>query len=371
MSQFYIGVISGTSMDAIDLVVADCSDDHPCLIASLSVPFPDDLKSDLQALVAAGPGAGLAAVMTAHRQLGSSIATAIKSLLKQNKLKPRDIIACGLHGQTILHAPDGSAGFSVQIGDANTVALETGIVTVADFRGMDIAAGGQAAPLAPLLHRELFADPEENRAIVNLGGIANITVLPRKGKISGYDTGPANCLMDAWALEHIYTRFDDGGRWASVGQIDDPLLATLEADPYFSMPAPKSTGTDYFNMDWLLSHIGEHSFIDKDIQTTLAELTAWSVAREVTANKCDRVLLCGGGVHNNFLAERLAARLEGIPLQSTTEFGVDADWVEGLLFAWLANQRLEQRVFDLKPITGSKSPLVLGAVYQPANGKPQ
>jgi len=236
---------------------------------------------------------------------------------------------------------------------------------------MDIAAGGQGAPLAPLLHRELFADPDENRAVVNLGGIANITVLPRRGKISGYDTGPANCIMDAWALEHLHTRFDDCGRWASVGQIDDPLLATMEADPYFAMPAPKSTGTDYFNYEWLMEKIGEHSFIDKDIQTTLAELTAWSVAREVKANKCDRVLLCGGGVHNEFLTKRLRAVLDGIPVQCTTEFGVDADWVEGLLFAWLASQRLEPRAFDMKPITGSKSPVVLGAVYQPAMGKPR
>ncbi len=365
MSEFYVGIISGTSMDAIDLVIADCSDGHPCLIASLSVPFDIDLKLELQALIGAGPKAGLAAVMKAHREMGSACAAAVRQLLKQNKIKSRDIAACGLHGQTVLHMPGAEPGFSVQLGDANILALQSGIVTVADFRGMDIAGGGQGAPLAPLLHRELFADPDENRAVVNLGGIANITLLPRKGKISGYDTGPANCLMDAWALEHLNTQFDDDGRWAAVGQIDDPLLATLEADPYFSQQPPKSTGTDYFNMDWLLNHIGEHSYINKDIQTTLAELTAWSVAREVRNNNCDRILLCGGGVHNSFLAKRLAALVDGIPVQSTTELGVDADWVEGLLFAWLASQRLEGRAFDMKPITGSKSPVVLGAVYQP------
>jgi anhydro-N-acetylmuramic acid kinase len=369
MSRLFVGIISGTSMDAIDLVVADCSDEHPCLIASLSVPFDIDLKMDLQALVEAGPQANLSGVMRAHRQLGSACAGAVRQLLKQNKLKPRDIVACGLHGQTVLHVPDGEPGFSVQLGDGNTLAMETGIVTVADFRGMDIAAGGQGAPLAPLLHRDLFADPQENRAVVNLGGIANITVLPRKGKVIGYDTGPANCLMDAWALEQINTHFDDDGRWAAVGQVDDPLLAAMETDPYFSLAAPKSTGTDYFNMEWLRQQIGEHSYIDKDIQTTLAELTAWSVAREVRSNKCDRVLLCGGGVHNSFLTERITALVDGIPVQSTSEYGVDADWVEGLLFAWLASQRLDERAFDLKPITGSKSPVVLGSVYQPALDK--
>ena len=165
----------------------------------------------------------------------------------------------------------------------------------------------------------------------------------------------------------IYKRAD--GRWAAVGQIDDPLLATLEADDYFSLKPPKSTGTDYFNLAWLLDHIGEHSYINKDIQTTLAELTAWSVAKEIRDNKCDRVLLCGGGVHNSFLAKRIAELVDGIPGQSTTEYGVDADWVEGLLFAWLASQRLELRAFDMQPITGSNSPVVLGAVYQPPVGK--
>lgn len=369
MSQFYIGVISGTSMDGIDLVVADCSDDHPCLIASLSVAYEAELKTELQALIDAGPDATLAAVMRTHRQLGSAFAAATSLLLKKNKIKAKNISACGLHGQTILHMPGAEPGFSVQLGDANSFALETGIVTVSDFRGMDIAAGGQAAPLAPLIHRELFADPEENRAVVNLGGIANITVLPRKGDVTGYDTGPANCLMDAWAREHLNTQFDDDGRWAAVGQVDDPLLATLERDPYFSLQPPKSTGTDYFNLDWLMQHIGEHSYINKDIQTTLAELTAWSVARAVRANKCDRVLLCGGGVHNSFLAKRLAVLLDGTPVQNTTELGVDADWVEGLLFAWLASQRLEGRAFDMKSVTGSNEPVVLGAIYQPATAK--
>jgi anhydro-N-acetylmuramic acid kinase len=297
-------------------------------------------------------------------QAGRLFAEAALALLQKTAIPPQRISAIGCHGQTLYHRPDGKIPYTWQIGDPNTIAWRTGITTVADFRRKDIAAGGQGAPLVPTFHAAILRDPAENRLILNLGGIANLTVLPADPAqpVRGFDTGPANCLLDAWATRHLGQPLDRDGAWAAGGQVDPGLLGRLLADPYFRRPPPKSTGRDYFNLDWLAASLVPQ-LSPATVQATLLELTAASVAQAARAElAAGRLLVCGGGVHNRALMARLAAHLP-CPVESTATHGLNPDWVEAMCFAWLARQTLAGLPGNLPEVTGAQQALVLGGVY--------
>jgi anhydro-N-acetylmuramic acid kinase len=253
------------------------------------------------------------------------------------------------------------------LGNPERIAQQTGIFTVGDFRRADMDAGGQGAPLAPLLHRALFR-PSTNtgRVVLNLGGIANISIIHGDGRVSGFDTGPANCLMDAWIRAHRGEAFDREGGWAAGGECQPGLLDILLSDPYFQKPAPKSTGIEYFNLAWLERSAPAAGFDARDVQATLAELTVTTVAAAIRTHAPAEVLVCGGGVHNRFLLQRLGVLLPGTPVSSTAKFGLDPDWVEAVLFAWLARERLSEHVLDTRNITGARNPVLLGKIARPS-----
>ena len=361
----YAGCMSGTSLDGIDLVIADLSDDIPRLIAARTLAIAGPLRSDL--LTLCQPGADhLELFGHCDVALAEAIATGLRDLLAEHHLEPERIIARGSHGQTVRHQPLGQHPFTLQIADPNVIAERTGITVVADFRRRDMAAGGQGAPLVPAFHAALFSAAEE-RVIVNIGGMANITLLPagQPAAASGFDTGPGNVLLDAWAERELGQPLDAGGRWASQARPDPALLEVLLADPYFERPAPKSTGREHFHLGWLQARL-DRPIAPAVVQATLTELTARSIAHGILATagaKPKRVMVCGGGRHNTLLMERLAAALPGTVLGTTDEWGLDGDWVEAVAFAWLAKQRLAMLPGNLPAVTGAAGPRILGGVY--------
>lgn len=367
MAELFIGMISGTSMDAVDAALIDF-EPAPRLVSSHSQTIPDGLRQRLIALHDDTPPA-LTEVMALDVEMGRLFAATADALLG-GAAQPRQAVrAIGSHGQTVYHAPAGATPTSLQIGDPNLIAELTGITTVADFRRRDMAAGGQGAPLAPAFHNAFFRDAGEDRVVLNLGGIANITPLPAgDGPASGFDTGPANTLMDAWSRRHLQQPRDDGGRWAAGGKVHPTLLQAMMADPYFQQPPPKSTGRDYFNLHWLDGILGGISPAPppRDVQATLCELSATTIAAAIQTAfpACSRVLACGGGVHNTALMQRLGALLAPRALDTTAEHGLDPKWVEAAAFAWLAKQTVEGRAVDLRAITGSRHPVVLGGIYK-------
>jgi anhydro-N-acetylmuramic acid kinase len=321
----------------------------------------------LNGLVTSGRRPGDDTRKALDHALADHFSYAATRLLEKAGIPATDVTAIGSHGQTVWHQPEGPRPESIQLGDPRRIARQTNIVTVGDFRRADIEAGGQGAPLAPLLHRTLFKpdNPGGSRVVINLGGIANISVIRADGSVSGYDTGPANCLMDAWTGRHRNENFDRDGRWAASGMAIPSLLESLLADPYFSREAPKSTGIEYFNLTWLDGFRPLRNHSAADVQATLAELSARSVAAGILPFEPEDVLVCGGGVHNSHLLTRLKAQLPGIPVRSTAAYGLDPDWVEAVLFAWLAAERLENRALDTSGITGAGRPVFLGVVTQP------
>lgn len=363
--NLYIGLISGTSRDGVDAALVQLEDDRPNLLHALCLPIEEPLKSGLDAMVAAGRAPAKGEAATVHEFLGRLFARAARTVVEQAGMEVRDVTAIGSHGQTVWHEPEGDPPLTIQLGDPRVIARATGVTTVADFRRADLAAGGQGAPLAPLLHRDLFHTVDEERAVLNLGGIANLTCLGCDGAISGFDTGPANCLMDLWARRHIHQRFDAGGAWAATGRPDEGLLDGLLRDPYFERPPPKSTGLEYFNADWLERRLAGPALPPEVVQSTLAELTAVTVAEHLLRHGGDtrRLLVCGGGVHNLHLMNRLAARLPEVIVESTAHHGVNPDWIEAILFAWLARERLRKVPQDTRRITGARNPVLLGDVY--------
>jgi len=273
--------------------------------------------------------------------------------------------ALGSHGQTIRHRPHADPPFTWQLGDGNVIAERSGIDTVADFRRRDVAAGGHGAPLMPAFHAALLGSLQEDRAVLNLGGIGNFTLLPRVGDVRGFDTGPANALMDAWCERHTGRAYDAGGAFAASGHADAALLARLLADPWFALAPPKSTGREQFHLDWLQARMGEATISPADVQATLLELTARTVADalQLTQPATRRVLVCGGGVHNAVLMARLAAHLPQAVVESTATHGLDPDYVEAMGFAWLARETLAGRSGNLPAVTGAVGRRVLGVVY--------
>lgn len=366
----YVGLISGTSMDGIDAVVVDFGADSPRLLAQAVLPFEGELRETLDEVRANPDGFSVAALGALDVRLGDRFAEAALAVVSAAGLSPSDITAIGSHGQTVIHHPQADPPFTLQVADAHRIARRTGIVTVADFRRADLAAGGQGAPLAPLLHDALFRSDDEARAVINLGGIANVTLLLPDQPLSGLDTGPANCFLDLWYRRNAGDgRYDAGGRWSAGGQVDKAWLAKLKADPYFARPAPKSTGIEYFSPAWLDARLPEWAE-DRpaDVQATLAELSAQTIADAIRTARpvgIDTCIVCGGGAANADLCRRLAAALDEIEITPSDRLGLPADDVESTLFAWLARERLAGRRLTTGPVTGANRPVLLGTVHEP------
>lgn len=369
MPQYYIGLMSGTSMDAIDAVLVELSGPRPELVQHHSHPIPDPVRRSLQGFYRHSQHS-LATFASTDKQMGELFAQAAYTVLERSSLHASQIEGIGSHGQTIFHCPQGIHSNTIQIGDPNTIAEQTGITTVADFRRRDMAAGGQGAPLVPAFHADLFRSSTHNRVILNIGGIANITILPADPAqpVTGFDTGPGNGLMDAWIQEHQKMTMDESGHWAASGSVHTLLLENLLKDSFFELSPPKSTGREYFNLAWLQSHIKQcpKRILRKDVQATLCELTARTIAEAILqhAPETSEILVCGGGVHNLALMFRLAHLLGHCKVRSTDDYGLDPDWVEAAAFAWLAKQTLEGRPGNLPEVTGASHLVVLGGIYK-------
>lgn len=365
MTTYYIGLISGTSMDGIDAALLTF-DGRPQVLAWHSHPLPDDVRRQLYRLQTPGEDE-LARAMALDVILGRLFAEAVRALLDKADLAADQIEAIGSHGQTLRHYPDGPTPSSWQIGDPNLIAELTGITTVADLRRRDMAAGGQGAPLVPAFHADMFRDTAHNRAVLNIGGIANLTLLPADPgqPVTGFDTGPGNGLMDAWILQDHGQAYDRDGEWAASGHVHPGLLERLMNDPYFARSSPKSTGREFFNLAWLAPQLEAFpNLAPRDVQATLCELTARSIAEALqAAGTVEDVLVCGGGVHNSTLMQRLEEILTPASIRSTAHAGIDPDQVEAAAFAWLARQTLAGRPGNLTDVTGARHPVVLGAIY--------
>ena len=328
--ELYIGLMSGTSMDGIDSVLVELGDQSATVHETNFSAYPADVRARLQALVRDPGRTNLAEFGALHTGVAQLFAAATNDLLLAAGHGAQDITAVGSHGQTVLHHPGGDHPFSIQLGDPGTLAAAVGIQVVADFRNADMALGGQGAPLVPAFHRWAFGTSNGNRAVINIGGIANITFLHADGRTTGFDIGPGNILMDLWCNENRATNFDDDGNWARSGSVDMVLLRQLRADPYFELAAPKSTGTEYFNLDWLHRHLTQASSTPAaaDTQATLSELTAREIARTVqTADDFKQIGICGGGARNGGLLERIRRALPDCGIVTTTEWGIDPDQV--------------------------------------------
>ncbi|MDE2048425.1 MAG: anhydro-N-acetylmuramic acid kinase [Betaproteobacteria bacterium] len=359
----YIGLMSGTSLDGVDGVLARFEHGHPHTLAFAHHPFDSRLRDELVALQA--PVAGeLARAMTAANCLANAYADVAHELLSRAEVPARAVRAIGAHGQTVRHAPQAEhGGYTVQLLNAARLAERTGIGVVHDLRSRDIAAGGQGAPLVPAFHAELFAVPGHTHVVCNLGGIANITVLPANGVVTGHDCGPGNCLIDLWAHRHLGTAYDAHGEFAAQGTVHAALLRELLDEPYFTLPAPKSTGRELFHAQWLDARLAAHPYLEPaDVQATLTELTARCVADDVMrhAPLAEAVWLCGGGAFNRHLSARLQALLP-CPVEGTHARGVPEMHVEALAFAWLAMRHLDGLPGNLTSVTGAAGPRVLGS----------
>lgn len=365
--QLYIGLMSGTSADAIDAVIVDLQS-TPQLLAQYTLPLPVKARQQIHALSLPSDNE-IDRMGALDADLGKLFAQTSLELLAKAGISAAQITAIGSHGQTIRHRPPGSSEgtFTLQIGDPNLIAELTGITTVADFRRRDMAAGGQGAPLVPAFHRAIFHTQDKDRVIVNIGGMANITWLPTQGQTLGFDTGPGNVLMDSWIAEHLGKPYDQDGIWAASGQICAPLLTALLAAPHFKMQAPKSTGRESFNRGWLDGNLRKLTSIltPVDVQATLLELTAITIADSINhlSQSSKEIFVCGGGAYNTALMQRLNALLPKDVVASTAVLGVDPQWIEAMAFAWLAQQTISHRTGNLCEVTGAKREVILGGVY--------
>lgn len=368
MVHRYIGLISGTSADGIDAALVEFdSRSRPSVLAATTVEWAPRLREDILRFARRDATVDVDALAILDAEVGEAFASAALTVVSKAGIDRSSVRAIGSHGQTLRHRVDLLPPFTLQIGDPSRIAERTGITTIADFRRRDVAAGGQGAPLLPALHAAVFSCERESRAVLNLGGIANLTLLPA-GALSarGFDTGPANCLIDAIVVARALGRRDDDGRIAAAGRVQQALLDRLLADPWFTQPPPKSTGREVFNLDWFGAAAGDGSGMQtSDLLATLAELSAVTIARALLATQPDtaRVIACGGGVHNPFLMQRVAAHLPGVAVESSAAHGLDPDFVEAAGFAWLAHQTLEGRPGNIPSVTGAAGPRILGAIY--------
>ena len=371
----YIGIMSGTSADGVDLALVDFSNNAITLIAEHFVPYNDKERNDITSLYLAGNNE-IERSQALDVSLAKSFAYAINQLLIKQKIPASTITAIGNHGQTIRHRPNNEHAFTLQIGCNQTLATLTGIRVVGDFRKKDIAYGGQGAPLVPAFHHALFGNQQQDMCIVNIGGIANISFLPSSltndstKKIIGFDTGPGNALMDAWCLHHTNKPFDESGQWAASGTCNKALLTNLLNDPYFQKPAPKSTGREYFHIDWLNQYLKTSPSISPvDIQSTLLHLTAYTITNDINALNDSaqpmNVYLCGGGALNPELVDLLKQQLPACTVEKTEKLHVDGNMLEAMAFAWFAYAFDHNIVGNIPSATGAKKSLVLGISVLP------
>jgi len=365
-TPLYLGLMSGTSADGIDAALVQFPEAGGCrFVAGHTHAWDPALRAALIALGEGGAVESLDALGRIDAQIGITFAAAANALLERSGVDRAQVRAIGSHGQTVRHRPLADPAFTMQLGDANRIAEATGITTVGDFRRRDVAAGGHGAPLMPAFHLAMLGTADEDRAILNLGGIANLTLIPRDGVPRGFDTGPANALMDAWCQRHRGAPFDADGAFAASGQVDEALLAQWLAEPWFALPPPKSTGREQFHLPWAEAAMAEGQHAAADVQATLLELTAATVADALLAHLpgAKRVLVCGGGVRNPQLLRRLAARLPGVVIESSAVHGLDPDYLEAMGFAWLAQRTLDGLPGNLPSVSGARGPRILGAIH--------
>lgn len=359
----YIGLMSGTSADGIDAVLADFSGNYPQILCTYTAPW-GKLQAEIHDLCLPGENE-IPRLAKLDRKIGESFAAAALALLENAGRSPGHVTAIGSHGQTVRHLPPTAekSGFTMQIGDPNIIAERTGITTVADLRRRDMAAGGHGAPLVPAFHQAIFEDPGNTHVVVNIGGLANITVLPGDGQVLGHDTGPGNTLMDAWCQKHLQQPYDREGAWAASGMVNEELLSRMLAAPYFAASPPKSTGRELFNLSWLESFFENISLPTEDIQATLLELTARTIAADVRVHNPNKVYICGGGAYNPQLMARLTALLSPAVVSSSQARGIAPQWIEATAFAWLARQTLNRLPGNAPQATGATKPVILGGIY--------
>lgn len=359
--KLFIGLMSGTSMDGIDAALIDLESNQ--FIRGITRPYSPAARQLLEKTMTMSVNT-LGYFSQLNTLLGREFAYATLELLKATQYLPQDIIAIGSHGQTLCHDTTSEIPFTVQSGCAHTIAEHTGITVVADFRTRDLIVGGQGAPFAPIYHQAIFKDQKYPLAVVNVGGIANLTYLANDHQVSGFDLGPGNCLMDAWIHQSLNKNYDNNGEWAASGQVIEPLLRQLLNDPYFKREVPKSIGKEYFSLRWLTPFLPAAAK-PEDIQATLLQLTAVTIADGVKrqANAPNQLLLCGGGAHNQSLLNALSLLLPELHVRSTGEFGIDPDFIEALMFAWLAEKTLAGCPLDLGTVTGAKKAAILGVIY--------
>ena len=372
MNGHFIGLMSGTSLDGVDGVLVQFRSPEPLAVrAHTHRPFPPELKRELLALNTAGDHE-LHRAALAGNAVAKVYGEVVRALLETADVASPEVVAIGAHGQTVRHCPgafDG-IGYTVQLCNGSLLAELTGIDVIADFRSRDVAAGGQGAPLVPAFHRAAFGQDGESLAVLNIGGISNVTVLAADGATTGFDCGPGNVLMDHWCALHRGEPYDRDGAWAASGSVDRTLLGILQNEAYFSLPPPKSTGRDLFNPTWLVQCLNQTAAAGRvldpaDVQATLSELTAWCCHQSMARYAPDarRLWVCGGGAYNTDLMRRLAQRLPQLKIDSTEVQGLAADQVEAVAFAWLASAWVDRRAGNLPTVTGARGPRVLGALY--------
>ncbi len=354
--ELYIGIMSGTSLDGVDVVLCEIDATTCKLVSSLEYPLSLELKADILTMIEGK--STLEAVGQIDHRLGLLFTQAVGALLIRENIDASIIKAIGLHGQTLWHEPTGEYPFSMQLGDPNILTVKTGIPVVADFRRKDVALGGQGAPFAPAFHEFIFDNINTSVSVVNIGGMANITVIDEK--LIGYDTGCGNVLLDLWISEHEGKSYDKDGEWSRSGRVDYALLDLMMADEYFKQSYPKSTGREKFNKDWLQAYLVGKTHNPEDVQRTLLELTALSISNEVLRFNRDVVLLCGGGTKNSFLVERLKVLMPNVEVA----IAQNSDMIEAMTFAWLAYKRVHKEEVNLKDVTGASDNAVLGGLYE-------
>jgi len=370
MTELYAGLMSGTSMDGIDAVLVEFNGSQIKLVTSHSHSIPADLKTKLSLLSLNSETATIDMLGEADAELGSLFADAVNKLLSIAGIHASKVTGIGSHGQTIRHRPDLPHRFTMQIGDANKISYNTGITTVADFRRKDMAAEGEGAPLAPAFHQQVFHSKNENRAVLNIGGISNLSYLPKNKNqpCFGFDCGPGNILMDAWIQRHQKLAFDKDGKWACSADADNSLVSLLMNDEYIRQPPPKSTGKEHYHLDWLEQQGNMKKLEAASVQASLCQYTADSIiyAIENYLPELDRLIVCGGGAHNLHLMSLLKSGLSKIDIESSEKHGIHPDWVEAIAFAWLARKTLNKQSGNLPAVTGATHSVILGAIY-PAN----
>ncbi len=365
--SYYIGLLSGTSVDGIDAAIISIDEQHIKVIETHAQSFSHELSDNLKKIISEQK-INLAQLSDNDSLLAFEFSQAVDILINKSAIDKKDIIAIGSHGQTIYHQPNGNHHNTWQIGSPHMIAANTGIKVVSHFRNMDMAYGGQGAPLAPLIHQKLFAKTDSNTAVINLGGIANISFIGKDYEQPiGYDTGPANCLMDEWINIHQQKPYDDNGQWAQQGDVNQQLLKEMLADQYFQKPYPKSTGREYFNHRWYDNFIGEFKNTSAvDIQATLCHLTATSITQSIDAQShgIDEIILMGGGAKNTHL-KQLIEKTSKTTVNTADHYGFDGDWIEAVLFAYLAYQRINEKPVNLGSFTGASRAVLAGDIVQP------